>query len=841
MAASQHETVLGTTTELPAPFATSVERVGAALATDLTRGLNADEARTRLEAYGPNEPSSPPRPSYAVLLARQFVDPLVALLIAAAVVSAVIGDGLEAAVIGAIVVLNAALGFGQESAAERAMGALRSVFTHTAEVVRDGVEVELAAADVVRGDLVVLREGARVAADGRIVSSERLATDESALTGESVPVDKGPAPVPSDTPLAERNSMAYAGTAVTRGRGRMVVTATGNASEVGRIALLTAGTKPRPTPLQRRMGSLARVMVVVGIVLTLVLAATMYLRGSSLHESFLIGVAVAVAAVPEGLAATVTVALALGARAMAARGAIVRRLAAIETIGQTTTICTDKTGTLTENRLRVADVDAAGEVSDDDVLAAAVLASSAELLRSDEGVVRVAGDPIEGALLLALMDRGVAPEDLLAGRAQVHEEPFDADRRRMTVVYQEPEGTLHAYTKGAPEVLLERSTGDVQERERFEQQARSWAGDGLRVLAVCEREALDETAFGDDVERDLRPLGLVALHDPLRPAAPVALREARDAGVAVRMLTGDHFLTARAIGHALGLADEAVFARVTPEEKLRLVEELQGEGEVVAVTGDGVNDAPALRRADVGIAMGASGTEAAREASAIVLTDDDFSTIVAALREGRRIADNIRKVVAFLLSANLGEVVLFTIAVTAGLGAPMTVVQVLTINILTDGLPAIALASDAATRETMSRGPRQRAQLIPRQLGVALVGVGLLVGLAALGAYLLGREFAPDASQTMAFAAVALSELALVFSCRSILEPAWRVPFNPRLVGGVVLSAILLALVVYVPALHDPFGTVPLGREELAAVVALALAPFIVVEAVKAVARRRAR
>jgi P-type Ca2+ transporter type 2C len=522
---------------------------------------------------------------------------------------------------------------------------------------------------------------------------------------------------------------------------------------------------------------------------------------------------------------------------MAARGAIVRRLSAIETIGQTTTICTDKTGTLTENRLRVAAVHAADDVGDDDVLAAAVLASSAELLRSEEGVVQVAGDPIEGAFLLAAMDRGLSPEDLLATRTHVHEEPFDAVRKRMTVVYEEPEGGLRAFSKGAPEVLLGRSAGDPLVLEQLERQAQTWASEGLRVLAVCERPLPAGDLLGEDLERDLRPLGLVALHDPLRPAAPAALGEARAAGVEVRMLTGDHFLTARAIGHALGLPPEAVFARVTPEEKLRLVEELQGDGEVVAVTGDGVNDAPALRRADVGIAMGRSGTEAAREASAIVLTDDDFATIVAALREGRRIADNIRKVVAFLLSANLGEVVLFAIAVTAGIGVPMTVVQVLTVNILTDGLPAIALARDRASRETMARGPQHRAQLITRPLAIALVAVGMLVGLAALGAYLLGRAVEPDAAQTMAFAAVAMSELALVFSCRSFLEPAWRVPFNPHLVGGVIVSALLLVVVIYVPALQDPFGTFPLGAGELAATLALALAPFILVEAAKAARR----
>ena len=818
--------------------ATSPDEVASALGSDPTRGLTTIEAERRLHLHGPNRGSGRPGPGYAALLARQFTDPLVALLVGAAIVSAAIGDGLEALVIGAIVVLNAALGFGQEVAAERAMGALRAMFTQPADVVREGVEIRVPAEEVVPGDVLVLREGGRITADGRIIASASLAADESALTGESVPVEKGLEEAPAAAALGDRSSMVYAATSITRGRGRAVVTATGDATEVGRIALLAERAEPPTTPLQRRLGGLARAMVGAGIVLTVALTAGSVLQGSSLHHSFLIGVAVAVAAVPEGLAATVTVALALGARAMAARGAIVRRLSAIETIGQTTTICADKTGTLTENRLRLEGMHAAEGVDELTLLGGAVLASSAELLRSGDGATHFVGDPIEGALLLAALDRGLSREDLLAGRKHVHELPFDATRKRMTIVYAESGDVLRAFSKGAPETLLERATIDADERRRFEHQAHEWANEGLRVLAVCDRAVPDDVGFGDDVEKDLRPLGLVALHDPLRPAAPTAVSEARAAGVTVRILTGDHPRTATAIGRALGLPPEAVSARVTPEDKLRLVEQLQGSGEVVAVTGDGVNDAPALRQADVGIAMGRSGTEAAREASAIVLTDDNFATIVAAISEGRRIADNIRKVVAFLLSANLGEVVLFAIAILAGVGAPMTVVQVLTVNILTDGLPAIALARDPASAETMSLGPRPQAALIPRPLAGALGGIGLLVGLAGLAAYLIGRATDPATAQTMAYVAVALSELALVFSCRSVGVSAWRLPANRYLAGGVITSLALLVATVYIGALHTPFGTVSLGPSELAITVGLAVVPFVTLEAAKALRRK---
>ena len=818
--------------------ATSPDEVVSALGSDATRGLSTVEAERRLHLHGPNRRSGRSGPRYAALLARQFADPLVTLLVAAAILSAAIGDGLEAAVIGAIVVLNAALGFGQEAAAERAMGALRAMFTQPADVVREGAEIRVPAEEVVPGDVLVLREGGRITADGRITASASLAADESALTGESVPVEKAVEEVPVAAALGDRSSMVYAATSITRGRGRAVVTATGDATEVGRIALLAERAEPPKTLLQRRLSGLSRAMVGAGIVLTVALTTGSVLQGSSLHHSFLIGVAVAVAAIPEGLAATVTVALALGARAMAARGAIVRRLSAIETIGQATTICADKTGTLTENQLRLTGMHAAEGVDELTLLGGAVLASSPELLRSSVGSTHFAGDPIEGALLLAALDRGLSREDLLAGRKQVREMPFDATRKRMTIVYAEAGGVLRAFSKGAPETLLERATINPLERQRLEHQAHEWADEGLRVLVICDRAVPDQHGFGEDIEQNLRPLGLVALHDPLRPAAPTAVSEAQAAGVTVRILTGDHPRTASAIGRALGLPPQAVFARVTPEDKLRLVEQLQHSGEIVAVTGVGVNDAPALRQADVGIAMGRSGTEAAREASAIVLTDDNFATIVAAISEGRRIADNIRKVVAFLLSANLGEVVLFAIAILTGVGAPMTVVQVLTVNILTDGLPAIALSRDPASAETMSLGPRPQTALMPRPLAAALGGISLLVGLAGLTAYLIGRAIDPATAQTMAYATIALSELALVFSCRSVSVSAWRLPANWHLAGGVIASAVLLLATVYVAALNTPFGTVSLGLRELAITVGLAVVPFLTLEAAKAIRRK---
>ena len=662
-------------------------------------------------------------------------------------------------------------------------------------------------------------------ADGRLVAAAGLAVDESALTGESVPVDRSVEPVAVDAALGDRTSMAHAGTAVTRGRGRMLVTATGDATELGRIAGLTASAKPPATPLQRRVGALARLMAVFGVLVTLSLGGAMLARGSSIEDAFLVGVSVAVAAVPEGLAATVTIALALGARTMAERGAIVRRLTAVETLGSATVIATDKTGTLTENKLGLADARPAPGRDERELLTAAGRASIARLL--DDGAV--AGDPVDAALVLAAHERGVPA----AEHKLLRELPFDSERKRMTLVYAEPDGA-HVYVKGAPEVVIGQARDDGAE---LEQLAADWAGKGLRVLAVAEGRVHADAA-DDELERDLRLVGLVALHDPLRETARAAVAGAQEAGLRVEMITGDHPATAHAIGRTLGLPAEAVHARVTPAEKLRLVEGLQADGEVIAVTGDGVNDAPALRRADVGVAMGRAGTEAAREAADLVLTDDDFATIVAAIEEGRAIADNIRKFVAFLLSANLGEVVLFAIAIPVGLGVPMTVVQVLIVNVLTDGLPAIALTRDPPSPFVMRRPPDRSSRLFPSAAWAALTAIGLLVGGAALGAYLLGSD---NEAQTMAFATVALAELALVYSVRSPIRSVLDAPRNRYLAGSVLLSAGLVAAAVYVPALHDPLGTVSLGGSQVGIVIGLALAPFAAVELGKTLLRRTGR
>jgi calcium-translocating P-type ATPase len=839
----------------PGPHALGASRVAERLAADPVRGLREAEAARRLEDAGPNVIPRAKRAGNLRIAARQFGDPLVGLLVAATVVSVVIGERLDALVIAAILVLNALLGFTQEAGAERAIESLRDAVETTATVVRDGRQRLVSSEQLVAGDIVVVREGDRVPADLRVLGGDRLEANESLLTGESVPVPKRVAPVAPDAPLAERRCMLYAGTSVTLGEGRGVVTGVAGGTEMGLIAQLAGTAERPPTPLQRRMGRLSRVMVVAGAGITVVLFAAMLGHGAPAHEAFLVGVSVAVAAVPEGLAGTITVALAGGARRMAGRRAIVRHLAAVETIGAATVAAADKTGTLTVNELRIVTVEALPGRRPEEVVEAGALASTARAVDAGEADPRMLGDPVDRAFVLA---HGRADGDPAPRRLALV--PFDPDRRRLTAAYAEGDG-VRVVVKGAPEVLIGRAGQSPAALRPVIDANRRLAGRGLRVLAVGEAR-LESTAGVPEDELDARieVLGVVGLEDPLRDGAVESVRRARQAGVRVVMLTGDQPATAAAVAEQLGLAaaplmtgselammsDEelrerqlthAVFARVTPADKLRLVTAFQAAGDVVVVTGDGVNDTPALRRADVGVAMGRDGTAAAREAADIVLTDDAFSTIVGAIEEGRRIDQNMRAFVTFLLSANLGEVLVFTISVVVGAGAPMSVVQVLTVNLLTDGLPALALAYDPLAPETMMRGSLPATGVLVagglRRLGL----IGVAVAASAAAAYTLGGAAATAHPQTMAYATIALAELFVVYSLRSATAPAWRGPANWRLTGAVVGSVAVIAASVYVPAANDVLGTAPLGPAAAAAVGLLALVPVAVAELWKLVGR----
>ena len=833
----------------PGPYAQPATDVVDAFGSNQASGLAEREAERRLRDAGPNVIPRAGRVSDLRIAARQFADPLVLLLVAATAVSAALGERLDALVIAAILVMNALLGLVQEAGAERAIESLREAVETTANVIREGRSRLISSEALVAGDVVAVREGDRVPADVRVIAGDRLRLDESLLTGESVPVAKTPDTVAPGAPLAERTCMLYAGTSVTLGEGRGVVVAVAGATEAGRIALL-AGSATRPaTPLQRRMGRLSRIMVIAGAGITVLLFGAMLGHGAPAHEAFLVGVAVAVAAVPEGLAGTITIALAGGARRMAHRHAIVRHLAAVETVGAATVAATDKTGTLTLNELRVVAVEALPGREPAEVLAAGALASTAQAVGSGTDGARLVGDPVDRAFVLG------RPEG--AGGAQPRRlalVPFDPERKRLTAAYA-VDGRARVVVKGAPEVLMARSAAPAAELEPLVAANRRFAQRGLRVLAVGEAILNTIEGLGDDeLDGRIEVLGVVGLEDPLREGAAESVSRAQQAGVRVVMLTGDQPATAAAIATQLGiepaplmtgadmasLTDEelrrrqratAVFARVSPEDKLRLVTALQADGQVVVVTGDGVNDTPALRQADVGVAMGRGGSEAAREAADIVLTDDAFSTIVAAIEEGRRIAQNMRAFVTFLLSANLGEVLLFGGSVLAGAGAPMSVVQVLTVNLLTDGLPALALAYDPLTPEAMTGGSRIAPSRLIAAGGMRRLGmIGLTVAAAATAAYALGGGGAAAEAQTMAYATIALAELAIVYSLRSPSGAAWNGARNWRLSAAVAGSAAVVLASVYVPAANDALGTTALDAPAAAAVALLALAPLAAAE-----------
>ena len=845
--------------EREAWHALGVESVAAALGSDLAAGLSRAEAARRLAEAGPNLLPETGPPGALRLLLHQFASILVYVLLAAALVSLFLGDILEAASILVIAVLNAALGFAQEYRAERALSALKALSAPSATVLREGAPARVAAADIVPGDVLLLEAGDVVAADARVVASSGLAAAEALLTGESVPVDKLPDAVAGDVQLPERSSMVYQGTLVSRGRGRALVVSTGGWTEMGRIAGLVSRQRREETPLQRELSRVGRYLLLVAALLCAFVFLVGVLRGIAASEMFLTAASLAVAAIPEGLPAAATIVLALGVQRMAQRHVIVRRLSSVETLGTVTTIFTDKTGTLTLNRMTVQETWAAG--SEDDLLRIAVLCNNASL--GDESG-EATGDPTEVALLVFARERGLDATPAQKRSPRELELPFDAARARMTVVVRAPRAGRLALVKGAPDVIVGRSTAigaapaTPEEREAVLRRAAGMAQRGMRVLAFAQR-TLADGAGEEEMERDLTLVGLIGLADPLRPEAPEAIETARQAGIHIVMLTGDQPATAASIGRALGLEDEVVsgrdveelaladlrqkmatanvFARVTSDHKLRIIQAARGEGEIVAMTGDGVNDAPALRAADIGVAMGLGGTDVAREASDMILTDDNFSSIVAAVEEGRAIHANIRRFIHFLLSCNAAEIaVIFIVLLAAGESA-LTPLQILFVNLLTDGLPALALGMEPAAPGLMQRRPRP-----PRRVGglvsarslVPIAGIGGLIAVATLAAYGVGRAWEDaELAGHLAFATLVGSQLAASLVFRSESEVILRLRRNAWLAGAIAVSLVTLLGAFYVPVLSAAFDAEPLSAGQWAVVAALSLIPLLGGEAAK--------
>jgi P-type Ca2+ transporter type 2C len=838
------------------------------------RGLAAAEAARRLAEHGANELPRPRRGGPLRLLLRQAKDVMVAILAVAVVLSLLLGHRVEAAAIAVIALFSILLGFFQEARAERALEALQRLAAPRATVLRDGARHDLPARELVPGDLILLEQGNHVPADARLVEAAGLGAVEAPLTGESEPVTKSAdAQVPADAPLGDRRTMVFAGTTISQGRGRAVVVATGTATEVGRIGRLLGEVEQVRTPLERQVRRLARALVAAGAAIVLAVVGLGILRGQEAGEMLLFGVALAVAVVPEALPAVITISLALGAQRMARRNALVRRLPTVETLGSTTVVCTDKTGTLTAGAMRAVEAHAAGRAWDlaapeacsspevRRLLEAAALCNDGSLARAPEGWT-AQGDPTEAALLLAVAACGLEKEALDAASPRVGEVAFTSERKRMTTLHRGAGGT-RACMKGAVESVLEACAADAAEREAALAAAQAMAARGLRVLAVAEREDADPRR----PEQGLRLLGLAGLRDPPRPEAAGAIATCHAAGIRPVMITGDHPATAVAVARELGILrpggevvsgpeleamDDArlreavarvdVYARVSPEHKLRIVTALQGRGEVVAMTGDGVNDAPALRRADIGIAMGIAGTDVAKGAADMMLADDNFATIVAAVEEGRAIFDNVRKYLVYLLSTNLGEIALIAAAMLAGLPLPLSAVQLLYVNLASDGLPALALAVEPHERDLMRRQPRPPGRaILDRRIVAIMVLAGLVSAATNLGvfAWALAAGKPMERAMTMVFASLILVQFVKAFVFRSERHSMLRGMLSNRWLDlAVAWEVLLLLALVHLPWLNAVFGTVALTAPEWGLVVLAAVAVAPPLEFAKWLGRR---
>jgi len=851
---------------------------------DLSVGLASTQAQARATRFGPNALQATRRRGWARLLADQFKDFMVLVLVAAAIIAGVIGELADTLAIVVIIVLNAVIGFVQSFRADAAMQALRQLAAAQATVLRDGVAQVVAASTLVPGDVVLLEAGNQIPADLRLVELARLQVDESALTGESVPVDKQTDALPrsADAALGDRINMAFKGTTATHGRARGLVVAIGMATELGKVAGML-DHEDRSTPLQRRLAAFGKRLALGVIAICGVIFAIGVLRGESPLLMALTATSLAVAAIPEALPAVVTVLLALGARRMVAQQALVRRLPAVESLGSVTVICSDKTGTLTQNRMHAEWLQADGHTwVPGDALPGPVhrQALYAGALCNDARAGRSAndweGDPTETALVMAASSTHIDKGALDAAWPRVQEQPFDSARKRMTTFHRGPDGYV-AYTKGAPESVLPCCSaqwtpegGAVLDQAAVLASATALAEQGLRVLALARRdhERLPDTNAMDQVERNLQFLGLIALIDPPRPEAQAAVRDCVSAGITPVMITGDHPCTARAIALRLGIVsdpqadvltgqelsalDDArlqqrvatvrVYARVDPAQKIRIVLALQAIGHFVAMTGDGVNDAPALKQADIGVSMGKGGTDVARESSGIVLLDDNFATIVAAVREGRRIYDNIRKFVRYAMTGNSGEIWTLFLAPMLLLPIPLQPIHILWVNLVTDGLPGLALAAEPAEPGVMQRPPRApNESLFAHGMWQHILGVGLLIAGVCLGLQAWALNTENSHWQTMVFTVLTLSQMVHILTIRSETQPVWRMGLlsNRPLLGAVLLTFLLQLATIYVPQLQPIFKTQALTLAELGLCIGAACLIGVVVELEKAWRRRR--
>ena len=902
-------------------YGKNVEEVLLESGTDLQQGLSTVEIEKRRERYGSNELVDRGSKSPWKILWEQLTETMVVILIISAVVTLFLGEYKDAIAILVIVVLNSILGFTQEYRAEQAMAALKKMAVPKVRVRRQGKVSEIPAQELVPGDVVYLEAGNAIPADGSVVESANLRVQEAILTGESEPVEKNTEVISRENPaLGDQHNRLFMGTLVTYGRGMMVVTETGMNTELGKIAEMIQSVGQESTPLQKRLDQLGKTLAIAALGIVVVVFGLGLLRGEDPRTMFLTAISMAVAAIPEGLPAVVTIALALGAQRMLKRNSLIRKLPAVETLGSVTTICSDKTGTLTENRMTVTMLDVAGnrldlqqDLSDYSpivskaestapvidknsavaiMLIGGALCNDAVLEQTDAGFSAV-GDPTEGALVVAAVRAGLWKENLESALPRVGELPFDSDRKRMTTVHKkenvqllpavlrkliaspafQPDAPYLVITKGAVDGLLD-VTNRVWSGEEIVEMDSTWrqrildanndlALKGMRVLGVAFRQctAQEKETACDILEQELVFVGMFAMIDPARPEVKDAVAVAKAAGIRPIMITGDHPLTAVHIANELGISDNdevltgvelakidmqmlkdrlntvSVFARVSPEHKLTIVQALQEKGQIVSMTGDGVNDAPALKKADIGVAMGITGTDVSKEAADMVLLDDNFATIVQAVREGRRIYENIRKFIKYTMTSNFGEIIVMLVGPFVGLGLPLLPLQILWVNLVTDGLPGLALTQEPAEPDTMERPPRDpQEKIFGRGLGMDVLWIGALMGavslLTGLWAFNFNHEFA---WQTMIFTTLTLAQMGNALATRSESQTLWQAGIftNKALLAAVLLTFGLQLAVIYLPFLQGIFKTTALSPLELGISLGASILVLLVIDGVK--------
>ncbi len=845
-------------------------------------GLSPAFAEELLRKHGPNEIKEKAPISPLKIFLKQFDSIVIWILIVATIISTFLGEIVDSLVIGIILVLIAVLGFVQEYRTEKAIEALKKMASLRATILRGGKKLEIDAKTLVPGDILLVESGNKVGADARILESANLKTQEAALTGESQPVCKNSEPLPEKITLAEMSNMLHSGTLVVNGKGKAVITSTGMETEIGKIATLLEETKPEPTPLKRKMDKLGKqIGMVVLFIAFLIFTLQLVRTDISWLENLKTSVAVAVAAIPEGLAAVVTLSLALGTQRMLKRHALVRSLPSVETLGSTTVICTDKTGTLTKNEMMVKKLYVPGKTIDvtgsgysphgqflssgkptdpeeiSHLLMLGALNNDAEL--HEEGIF---GDPTEGALLVCAAKAGFSKKELEFSHPRIEEIEFTSERKLMTTIH-DVHGEKIAYVKGAPEIILGLCSyiqdGDSLRKLTSEDWSlivatnRQFADDALRVIGFAYRR-LQPGVPKDAVEKNLVFVGMQGMMDPAREEVHEAIGKCRDAGIKVVMITGDQEITAKAVAREIGIIGKSmtgakldaidaldeiveeygIFARVNPEHKLKIVDALKKKGHIVAMTGDGVNDAPALKRADIGVAMGITGTDVSKEASAIILTDDNFASIVNAVEEGRGTYDNIRKYFAFLLSGNIAEVLIIFLGIIFGLPLPLTATQILLINLVTDGLPALALSADPFEPHAMSRKPRKKTEPIHKGLFPYLITYPFILTITALSvfSYFYFQEGNLLKAQTATFLTISLSELYQAITCRSTIYPIWKVGLlkNKYLVLAVLASFSVIATSLFIPSIGQFLDMAPLGPTEFLSIALLASGGGIAIE-----------